>query len=334
MELRYFLGIDGGGSKCDAALIREDGCVLGWGRSGATSYRPVDDCATAICSSVGEALAEATPREVWVAHTWLDHGLHAWLRSQDVLVAQLERVQEWDIAYMTAGRRWGVAVHAGTGSWVQCRMPGGRAARIGGMGPFFGDEGSGWDLGFRGIKAALRSGWSRETRTSLAEAVPRALGVSRLLEAVVGDRITSGRVTRAQIASLAPVVLEEAAAGDQVAMRVVDEAAGSLAEMCRLLLEEMGVVGEGYPLIGAAGVIQNSALYWRILREKILHHDPTLRPEVAPFKMAVGAAMLAMRSAGVPITDDLRERISATQAAFPVSQVPTLQPQAQRSSEV
>ncbi|HCA47914.1 MAG TPA: hypothetical protein DEP45_11360, partial [Armatimonadetes bacterium] len=187
--------------------------------------------------------------------------------------------------------------------------------------------GSGWDIGFRGIKAALRSGWAKKTRTSLARAVPQAMGVVNLLEAVVGHPITSGKITRAQIAAIAPVVFREALAGDAVAMQIVDDAASSLAEMCILLLDDTEVVGQGYPLIGAAGVIQNSPLYWGLLKGKILSHDPTLVPEVAPFKMAVGAAMLAMKGAGAPVTEDVRSRIMQTQAAFPLSVVPTLQSQ-------
>lgn len=328
IRLRYFLGIDGGGSKCDAVLLAEDGTVLGWGRRGATSYRPAADSAAALQESVAEALGDTAVDELWVAHTWLDHGLLQWLQARGLTVRLFDRVQEWDIAYTLAGRTWGVVIHSGTGSWVQCRMPDGRKPRIGGMGPFFGDEGSGWDIGFRGIKAALRSGWSNRTRTSLAEAVPAALGVRDLLHAVVGDPITSGKITRAQVASIAPVVLEQAAAGDGVAMKVVDEAASSLADMCILLLEETGVVGQGYPLVGAAGVIQNSPLYWGMLLEKVLRHDPTLVPEVTPYKMAIGAAMLAMEAAGMEVTQDLRERISETQRTFPCAMIPTLQSQA------
>lgn len=324
-RLRYFLGIDGGGSKCDAVLLDEEGTALGWGRGGATNYRPTEDCAASVCQAVTAAIGETPVRELWVAHTWVAQGLREWLAGGGITVQGTLRVQEWEIAYLTAGRTWGVAVHAGTGSWVQIRTPDGRRPRIGGMGPFVGDEGSGWDIGFRGIKAALRSGWAKKTRTSLARAVPQAMGVVNLLEAVVGQPITSGKITRAQIASIAPVVFREALAGDAVALQIVDDAASALAEMCILLLDDTEVVGKGYPLIGAAGVIQNSPLYWRLLREKILAHDPTLVPEVPPFKMAVGAAMLAMKGAGAPVTEDVRARIMQTQSAFPLSVVPTLQ---------
>ncbi len=261
---------------------------------------------------------------MWVAHTWGDYGLQGWLCELGVPIAHLGRVQEWDIAYFSAAATWGLVVHAGTGSWVQCRTPDGRMPRIGGMGPFLGDEGGGWDLGFRGIKAALRSDWSHKTRTSLADEIPRAMGVPDLRGAVVGDPITSGKVTRAQIASIAPIVLEQAAAGDSIAMQVVDEAAESLADMCAILLEDTKAIGQGYPLIGVAGVIQSSPFYWRVLQDKILLHDATLAPEVAPYKMAVGAAMLAMKDAGVSITQDLRDRIVSSQAAYPFARVPTL----------
>jgi len=305
-------------------LIDEEGTVLGWGHSGATSYQPQQNATSASQQAISDALGDTVLRELWVRHTWIGDHVREWLEHKGIILRCFAPATEWDVTFTLADRTWGVAVLAGTGSWVNGRKPDGAYMRVGGMGPFLGDEGSGWDIGFRGIKAALRSTWCDKTRTTLAQAVPQALGVDDLRQAVVGDPITSGQVTRAQIASVAPVVLQEAAAGDAIAASIVDEAAASLADMCALLLDQLDIVGQGYPLIGMAGVIQNSPFYWRILSGKILHHDPSLVPEVPPFKMAVGAALHAMLAADMQITPQIRDRIRQTQAAFLFAQVATL----------
>ena len=119
------------------------------------------------------------------------------------------------------------------------------------------------------------------------------------------------------MAALAPAVLAEAQAGDRVARTVVEQAAASLTELAVLVITELGIAGQGYPLIGAGGVIQGGPLYWQILSGQICAYDPTLVPVVPPVKAAVGAAFVALAAAGVAVTAELRDRVVATQEAFP-----------------
>jgi len=320
--LRFFLGIDGGGSKCDAVVIDEAGSVRGWGKAGATGYTSEQQAEQACHQALAEALGELSVREVEMATLWIRNCATAWLEARGIVVHR-HLVSEWDCSFAAADRSWGVAVHAGTGSWVNGRTEDGRQVHMGGMGPFVGDDGGGWDIGLRGIKAALRSRWSQRIHTSLAEAVPQALGVADLGKAVIGLPITSGQITRGQVASVAPAVIQEAAAGDRIARDILEAAAAELAELCGLVLDELDIVGQGYPLIGIAGVIQGSPLYWEILLGKILEYDATLVPEVPAVRMVVAAAMLAMQSAGLRVTEQIRERILATQTAFPAARVVT-----------
>jgi len=317
--VRYFLGVDGGGSKCDAVVIDETGVVCGWGTSGPTTYVSAEEADAASRQALTGALGSLSVPEVWMGAISTAKYPTAWLRDRGTVVHCFP-IDEADACFAAAGRTWGVMVHAGTGTWVLARTPEGRQVRMGGMGPILGDDGSGWDIGLRGIRAALRSSWSARTRTSLAEAVPPVLGVSRL-GSIVGRPITTGQITRAQIAGVAPVVVREAAAGDAVALRALQQAAASLTELCVLVMDELQVTGQHYPLIGMAGVIQGAPLYWRLLCESILEHDPTLVPEVPTLKMVVGTAFEAMRRAGVEVSSDLRGRVLETQAPFAASQV-------------
>ena len=67
--IRYALGIDGGGSKCDAALMAESGAVVSWGRGGATHiyYDPPEVISASYVEAITGALAELEGAEVWVA---------------------------------------------------------------------------------------------------------------------------------------------------------------------------------------------------------------------------------------------------------------------------
>ena len=319
--LRYFLGVDGGGSKCDAVLIDEQGTVHGWGRGGATTYTAPIHRDRSASRAAAQALGDRSPDHVILATTWGDSGAARRLSRQGTRVEYMH-ILEWEATYTAAGRQWGLAVHCGTGSWVMGRTPDGREQRRGGMGPFVGDEGSGWDLGMRGLRAALKSSWSEDHHTILAETMPAALGIENMMQ-VVGQPLTSGQITRGQIASAAPTVIRAAHNGDTVAREILHEAAASLSEVATVVMNDLGTVGQGYPLIGIAGVVQGSPLYWSILTDHLLEIDPTLEPEVPPFRMVVGAALEAMRRTSIEPDEQIRRRIQETQKNFPNASVPT-----------
>jgi N-acetylglucosamine kinase-like BadF-type ATPase len=124
---------------------------------------------------------------------------------------------------------WGVAVIAGTGSLAFGRDLAGRTARAGGWGFLFGDEGSAYAIAVDGLRAAAQAADGRGPATQLLPAferrwnLPDAPALIPAVYAIAGDR--------AAVAALAAVVAAAAAAGDGVAQRILDEAAGRLADM-------------------------------------------------------------------------------------------------------
>ncbi len=320
--MRHYLGIDGGGSKCDAVLIDETGTVLGWGHAGATSYQSTEASTNSVQQAVEAALEGQNVTDLSIGSLWVANDLVEFLGEMGIS-ATCRSVFEWDASFAAAERTWGILALSGTGSWVQGRTPDGRMLRLGGLGPILGDEGGGWDLGLRGIKAALRAKWSPQLQTTLGEAVPEAMGYDSLLLSVVGLPITSGQITRAQIAAVAPVVLREAVAGDRIALDIVHKSAEHLSEYGRIVIEDLGVVGEGYPLLGVAGLLQGSQLYWDTFCEHILRHDSTLQPEVVPTRIAVGAVLKLMQNDGIDTSKSIHARVLETQQAFPDATVYT-----------
>jgi len=112
--------------------------------------------------------------------------------------------------------------------------------RAGGLGRLIGDEGSGYHIGMKAVRRALEfeGGWGASTsllaRLGLHFGIEADQRLSRLIQPIhLGD------IKPHEVASLAEVVFEEAARGDQVAREIVDEAAGDLGALvsntCRLL---------------------------------------------------------------------------------------------------
>ncbi len=321
--MRFFLGVDGGGSKCDVALIDETGTVLGWGTGGSTrtTYIPAEAVIQSYRQAMAGALGENFPGELWVCGDTLDDVVQEWLTAQNITVHQLP-VGEMDRLYGAALRSWGIVVLAGTGSFVHGRTPAGKEIHLGSLGYILGDEGGGYDIGRRGLKAAWEASWTARKRTSLAEAIPKVIGDFELNWTMV----YTGEMGPKEIAALAPVVTEQAMAGDRISLAILHQGAESLAELAAIILDKLDVIGQAYPVIGIGGVIQGAPMYWQILSEKILQHDPTLVPTVPLVKPAVGAAFVGMQQVGLPVTGEIRDRVVATQQAFPEARVNTVIP--------
>jgi len=166
----------------------------------------------------------------------------------------------------------GALVLAGTGSIVLARGPRGWR-RAGGLGPLFGDEGSGFAIG----RDWLRHG---------AAAGPRAARrLSRAPDAV------------ARIAGLAPRVLARAAGGHAPARRVVADAQAALAAQ---LAEAVRGLGLPRPIpVSWAGGLMGQARFragvWRAARRAGLAVRP-LAPAHAPVHAAAAIALRAIPS--------------------------------------
>ncbi len=127
----------------------------------------------------------------------------------------------------------GILVNAGTGSIAYARDPAGALHRAGGYGWQLGDEGGGYWLGRRALDVAARSHDGRGEGSTLLARLLGALGLQHFDDLVRW----AAMATPAQMAALAPHVLNAAREGEAVAARAVDEAAGELAELVAVLAE-------------------------------------------------------------------------------------------------
>jgi N-acetylmuramic acid 6-phosphate etherase len=119
-----------------------------------------------------------------------------------------------------------VLILSGTGSCCFGRTPDGQTARIGGWGHIIGDKGSGYEIGLRGLKAAVhhldRDGqWSR-----LGQNFLQALLLNEPEDLIDWAKSAA----KPDIAALAIHVFEAAFQGDQIAADILEAAAESLAQ--------------------------------------------------------------------------------------------------------
>ena len=181
----------------------------------------------------------------------------------------------------------GIVVSAGTGSVAVGRDRAGRQHRIGGYGWQMGDEGSGYAIGRAALGAVSRAADGRSPRTALTE---RVLAAARCdgFDALVR---WAASASPAEVAALAPHVLDVAAHGDPLAQGIADYAARELTQLAICLLPMMEIE----PPVGVAitgGLLSTDGPLRRSVLAR-LGEEAGLRPVDAPVDAVQGAIALA-----------------------------------------
>jgi len=267
-QSRYVLGVDGGGSKTMAlvAELDESGqmTIIGRGRGGPSNLRLAgkEQSLNSLDQAVDDALKQAG-----LPGRFLDYAVLALAGSGSPDV-QLD-VRNWasarslaahfDIVHdalpvLADGTRhgWGIALIVGTGSVAFGVDSSGNSVIKGGWGHWFGDKGSGFYLGDQALAAVAEASDDIGPETMLSEMVLEKLGTEdprSILKEVSADGDT-----RRSVAALAPIVLDAAAMGDQVARRIVK---GAVAEAVKLVAATSKALAfeKPYPIALAGGVV-------------------------------------------------------------------------------
>jgi len=166
----------------------------------------------------------------------------------------------------------GILINAGTGSIAYARGPDGQLHRAGGHGWQLGDEGGGYWMGRRALAAAARAHDGLEESSTLLERLLVALGLQTFNDLI---RWTA-TATPAQVAALAPHVLNAAREGETVAQRIVAEAAMELSQLVRVLLRNFSD-GDAITMATVGGLLRPGSPLLSALRANLAADLPRAR---------------------------------------------------------
>jgi glucosamine kinase len=224
----FFLGIDAGGTHCRSRLIDRHGRILGRGETGAGNTRIGAERLHAVLLEVSDqAFAEAGLGETAQAATAAGFGIAGVsrantaekVRAMPFPFASVAIASDAAIANLGAhGGRDGAVLIVGTGSIGLIKF-GDQISTLGGYGFPISDEGSGAALGLSAVRHALRALDGRSKATALSGAVNERLGHGIANVIAWMDRATPG-----DYGSFAPLVMDYAEAGDEIAGSIVEDA--------------------------------------------------------------------------------------------------------------
>jgi len=184
----------------------------------------------------------------------------------------------------------GIVLIAGTGSIAYAEI-GNECYRSGGYGYLLGDDGSGFAIGAAALKLLLRSYDGRAPRDAMLERIEEKLNVANRQDALAAAYESPHPV--AQIASLAPIVVELASAGERSANKIVQGAALELFEMVKSVAQNAGAKERELPLVLSGGLLRANSLLSYLLETRLSHDLPLLQPVKSARAPHMGALELA-----------------------------------------
>ncbi|HEU4994638.1 MAG TPA: BadF/BadG/BcrA/BcrD ATPase family protein [Gemmatimonadaceae bacterium] len=297
------VGIDGGGTKTRALLADERGEAIAEAVGAGSAVRPheVERSAGIIAGVVRDALEQsemrdARPRVLMVGVAGVGReperqALWEFLVAQqlaDEVVVQTDFAVALDDAF---GDGPGVLLIAGTGSSAFGRGPTGATARCGGWGPNIGDEGSGAWIGRRALSVVAAASDGREPETALTGAILTATEQPETSELI---RWAAG-ATPAALATLAPVVMTVADAGDLRANSIISMAVEELALHVRALARRLFTDERAsVPVALTGGLLARQSSFRKRLEHRLKSAVPGAQihaEEVDPARGAVRGAL-------------------------------------------
>jgi glucosamine kinase len=259
--MRYFVGIDGGGTRTTLGIADESGRELlrRVGPAGIVDPRRPAATAELLVSLVHEAATTAAldgPAAALCAGlagvgNAAEREIVESMFARAGIAHRVAVLSDGEVAlHGTLGGQPGMIVIAGTGSVAHGRAEDGRIERCGGWGMILGDEGGGYDIARSALRAALLSLDGRGPETRLFPLVLDVLGLS------TPTAIPSwvARAEKAEVALLAIHVIRLGEKGDAVAREIVSEAALALANHVQALTATLGPWSAPPPVVLHGGV--------------------------------------------------------------------------------
>ena len=321
------LAIDAGGTSTRAVVLDSTGHCLGYGFAGGGN--PISSGPERAAASI-LAAAEAASDAAGLPPTAVTHLLIAmagmsvsgptdWVSGPLAARAFPASVTVASdlLAIFSSGTEQpnGYAMVAGTGA-AGIRVQNGQVERTAdGLGWLLGDAGSGYWIGHRVAAAVIASLDGRGPDTALVPLVLEAVGITNSEERGPEGRPTVLRDLVRELYQLRPVELSRfaplafEARTDAVARSIVDDA---IAELTRLFSAISTPDLEG-PLVVGGSIFTAQSLVCDGVTAAL--KEQGIAPEIRRVADGVvGAAVLALRDAGVTVDADVFERIGSTLA--------------------
>jgi N-acetylglucosamine kinase-like BadF-type ATPase len=317
--IKYFLGIDIGGTKTRALIADETGRAVGFGVSGPGNHEGVgyDGLSRVMRVAFKQAAALAGIKPAQIVGAGFGIGGYDWPSEREPhlkaigglgLKAPVEIVNDAVLGLLAGtGDGWGIAVVSGTGcncwGWDRTRQ---HIGHVTGHGFEMGEGAGASELMIKAMQAVSYEWTRRGPATQLTAAFLRHTGardLSDLLEGVLQHKYELD-------SEAAPLVFKVAEAGDAVANEVIRWAGCELGEMATAVIRQLGFEKLDFDVILTGSMFDGGPLLIEPMRQTVHALAPGARLVRLAVPPVVGAVLLGMEQARVKISADIRRKLS------------------------
>ena len=295
--MKYYLGIDGGGTKTVAAVSDENGNIITKKTGRSINFYSVGmDGARQnlkdVIAMLYEEIGECRFAGAYIGCSALDNEADAELTSRlcggIVDAERLKLHSDVHIALGAVGKaQYPCVAICGTGSIAVALDKNGNTVVAGGWGHIIGDEGSAYAVALRAIRLCCIA-CDKGEETSLLKKGCEYFGVDNFRLAI--DKIYSPDTTKDVLAGFAEYVGKLAAEGDSQALEIMTAEAEAFAQTVLILLEKTACCD----VLGlSGGVFRNNRAFAAAFCEKIKAEYPDIKIRLAEIPPEECAAALA-----------------------------------------
>ncbi len=307
--MKYYLGVDVGGTKTHALVADESGQALGFATGGPGNWEVVgyEGLTRVLLEVTDGAIKNANVTVAQIAGAGMGIGGFDWPSQRQAhldaivplgLKCPLEIVNDATLGILAgAAEGWGVSLVAGTGcngrGWSRDHKQEGRA--VGGAAYWSGEYAGGGDIVARAMRAVTFEWLKRGPSTALTQVFLKHTGAKDLAELVEGVYLMRYQFDPA----LVLLVFETARRGDPQALEVMRWAGCELAQIAIGVINQLNLQDESFDVVLIGSLHDGHPLLSETIRDSILAVAPGARLIRLTVPPVIGGVLLGMEQAGM-----------------------------------
>ncbi|MCD9022161.1 N-acetylglucosamine kinase [Cohnella silvisoli] len=317
--MKYYLGVDGGGSKTYTLIIDEHGTIVGKGKSGNGNHQTEYNAAKRnIRESVEMALRQAGLAQEDIEFAYF--GLAGADREIDYkilrpMIAELgfprHQINCDTMIALRAGtnRPYGVVLICGTGTNSAGVNAQGQFYQCGGFSYQFGDFGGGGSLSVEAFRAVIRAWEGREQPTLLTQLVLNDLGYDNV-QTLFDDYLDHNKTPPIRVAKL---LFQAASQGDAVAKDILRKQGEELGITASAVIKRLGMEGESFDVVLAGSIITRGEgdFIHAYIEQAVREISPGASLVKLQVEPVVGAVWLAVEASGIALPEQIYNQLNS-----------------------
>lgn len=291
---KYYMAVDGGGSKLISILFDDNLNFVSTGKGGSINqnFASMDEVKKSMLESITACLPEGFIEPIQCCFVTMPGPAELYLQILQSFcpVLEMKRLSEGTVCLLSGiQKRTGFVALSGTGSGAFHVTNFERVSHLGGWGSLIGDEGSGFDIGCKGIQAAIHSYDTRGPKTVLEEMIRSYFQAEDFLS--VRDKLYRTPGYRSVIAKLCLLVLQAAELGDQIAVKIMENAGKDLAKQIIAIINRDGLSGDQANIVTAGSVWKQNTSMLSAFKQDVLTVHPTAVIKKPLFEPVMGSVV-------------------------------------------